>query len=92
MKTYYQLFARGYDKGYEVATNCEMEEGVELVDSAVEAEQNSRSFSPFEFLAKEINEREDFEEAWDHYESGVSSGIAVGVADRTKNEKLLKGK
>lgn len=87
MKTYDKIFTEGYDRGYNSAVYCEIGEGEELVDAAVEAESKSRSFSPFEHLASELNARGDSEEAWDHFEQGVSSGISVGVADRRRDEE-----
>lgn len=50
---------------------------------AGEAEANSRQYSPFEFTAHELNEREDSEEAWEAFDAGIAAGIAHNFAKRT---------
>ena len=87
--THEQIFRRGFDRGYEAAGNCQYvwaspdgDEVEALLSEAVAAEENARQFTPFEFLAKELNDREDCEDAWDTFESGVSSGISAGAKDR----------
>lgn len=47
----------------------------------LEAEANARCYSPFEFIAKEINSSELLPEgeAWDAYDSGVADGIEDGI-------------
>lgn len=42
---------------------------------AFEGEQNSRQFSPFEFLAHDINDSRDPEGVWEAYDQGVAAGI-----------------
>lgn len=49
---------------------------------ASEAESNSRQYSPFEFTAHELNEREDSEDAWAAFDEGISDGILANVAER----------
>ena len=49
---------------------------------ASEAEANDRDFSPFEFTARELNEREDSDEAWSAYDEGISDGISANIASR----------
>lgn len=49
---------------------------------AFEAESNGRDFSPFEFTAKELNDREDSEDAWEAFEAGISDGISANIASR----------
>ena len=39
------------------------------------AESNSRECSPFEFVAHEFNESDDFESLWEAFESGVTDSI-----------------
>ena len=39
------------------------------------AESSSREFSPFEFVAHDLNESEDSEDLWVAFESGVSDSI-----------------
>lgn len=53
-----------------------------MASLASESESNDRSFSPFEFTAKELNDREDSEGAWEAYDAGISDGIAANVASR----------
>lgn len=38
-------------------------------------EENDRQYTPFEFIASEINRREDRDEAWASYEDGIHQGI-----------------
>lgn len=56
-------------------------------DSCFSAEMNGRDFSPFEFLAHELNSLDDEEnsetssdEAWEAYEQGVSDAISADLA------------
>jgi len=39
------------------------------------AEINSREYSPFEFIAHELNESDDANELWEAFESGVADSI-----------------
>ena len=49
---------------------------------ASEAESNGRDFSPFEFTAKELNDREDSEDAWEAFDCGISDGILANIGER----------
>lgn len=49
---------------------------------ASEAEGNDRDFSPFEFTAKELNDREDYEAAWEAFDAGISDGISANISSR----------
>jgi hypothetical protein len=49
---------------------------------ASEAESSNRDFSPFEFTAHELNEREDSEDAWEAYDSGIADGINANIQKR----------
>lgn len=49
---------------------------------AFDAESHDRDFSPFEFTAKELNDREDSEDAWEAFEQGIADGISANVAQR----------
>lgn len=40
------------------------------------AEEHDRCFSPFEFTAKEINDRDDADDAWEAFDAGIQDGIA----------------
>lgn len=42
-----------------------------------EADDGYRQYSPFEFFAHDLNQREDSDEAWDAYEEGIGRGVAV---------------
>ena len=91
--THAQVFQRGFDHGYDAAIHCECDWAPpdgdrtdSLISEAFAAEENARQFSPFEFLAKELNDRDDSADAWDTFEQGVSSGIAAGAKDRLKEK------
>lgn len=43
------------------------------------AESGSRDFSPFEFVAHELNESEDSEDLWAAFEAGVSDSIRTDL-------------
>ena len=51
----------------------------EVKNMAHDAEENMRCFSPFEFFAKDLNDRDDPDEAWDSYDEGVAEGISHAV-------------
>jgi hypothetical protein len=53
-----------------------------LTNAAYEAEMNARQYSPWEFIAQEINDSDDPEELWEQYERGVTAGIQRGVRER----------
>jgi hypothetical protein len=56
-----------------------------LTSAAWESEQNARSFSPWEFLARDINESGDRAEGlWEAYDEGVAVGIRVGARNRLR--------
>lgn len=44
----------------------------------VEAEDNKRQFSPFEFTAKAINDMEDQERGWELFEEGIAAAFEHG--------------
>ena len=52
---------------------------------AYEAESNGREYSPFEFTAHALNEREDSEEAWEAYQEGIDAGISAEISARIAN-------
>ena len=47
----------------------------DFMSNCAEAEECNRSFSPFEFIAKEINEREDADDAWEQFDDGINAGF-----------------
>lgn len=70
----------GCDHGHlEVCEDC-------LTSAAYESELNARDFSPFEFLATELDE-DDSGELWEAYEEGIETGIKEGMRDRLKSER-----
>lgn len=50
------------------------------------AEENSRSYSPFEFTAHEFNESEDSEALWEAFELGISDAIEADLATYTDED------
>ena len=59
----------------------------EAVDAAFAAEENDRQFSPFEFLAKELNNlsEEESDACWERFEEGISEGIEKAFKEGTDN-------
>lgn len=94
MRSYTNIFKLGFDRGAQAARYCQVEADPftidDLIDEAVQAEDNSRQYHDFARLAGELNMRDDHEECWDHYEQGVSSGIASGARDRMRHEEGRK--
>ena len=43
------------------------------------AESGSREYSPFEFIAHELNESDDANELWEAFESGVADSIRADL-------------
>jgi hypothetical protein len=76
-----EAYQEGFDRGYEAATYCEVEDGDEDKESAAfEAEENARQYSPFEFLAHDINETGDRADGlWEAYDKGVAAGIKAAL-------------
>lgn len=56
-----------------------------LTSAAFDSEQNARQYTPFEFLAAEINAQGDRADGlWDSYDKGVAVGIKKGLTARLK--------
>lgn len=81
----------GFETGRQVA-EAVIEEDPSLmsnpdkwIEEASETEEHTRSFSPFEFVAHDFNDREepDSDELWTAYETGVSDGI-YSIVYKTK--------
>jgi hypothetical protein len=55
-----------------------------------DAEMNARCYSPWEFVAHEINSLDGFEaeSAWEAYDAGVTLAIAHDLADYTDSDYL----
>lgn len=47
-----------------------------------QTEESSREFSPFEFLAKELNESRNPDRAWEDYERGIINGATKAYRSR----------
>jgi hypothetical protein len=50
-----------------------------LMDELNDAESNYRCYSPFEFFAKDMNDREDSDAAWEAYDEGISKAFTEYV-------------
>lgn len=61
-----------------------------LTTAAYESEQNARQYSPWEFLAHEINSGRNPEGQWEAYDAGVAAGIKLGVTQRLKAQQATK--
>jgi hypothetical protein len=89
------LFAQGKESGYNVARyNNEMNpenwnnSDIEKFESdCYEAESNSRQYSPFEFLAHDINECHNSDSLWDAYDNGITAGIQKYVKEFKRENK-----
>jgi len=53
-----------------------------------DAEQNNRSFSPFEFVCREINDHPYRDEIWEAYEEGIDEGFQEYYQQNVKQEVL----
>lgn len=58
-----------------------------MLDQASQAEENNRSYSPFEFTAHAINERDDSEAAWQVYNDGINEGMKEAITARLASYK-----
>jgi hypothetical protein len=45
-------------------------------------ESNDRSYSPFEFTAKEFNDSDNSEALWEAFDSGIADGISRNITER----------
>lgn len=63
---YYYL---GYIRGNRIASSNE------TAEDAFEAEELNRQYSPFEFLAHEINSQENAGKLWEEFDAGIADGI-----------------
>lgn len=64
----------------EIESEADQADALQMLAS--ESESQGRDFSPFEFTAHELNEREDSEDAWQAYDEGISDGILANIAAR----------
>lgn len=89
--TYEELENEGYRVGEQIAqanSPDPVDDMMELdretfkeifMEELTEAEENYRCYSPFEFFAKDLNEREDRDEAWEAYDEGISRAFSDAV-------------
>jgi hypothetical protein len=70
-----------------ITEDMEYEEYIEAIAQlAWEADENYRSYSPFEFFAKGLNEMEDPDAAWDLYETAINDGIEDQLKTLTEED------
>jgi hypothetical protein len=76
-----EAYEIGKDKGMEILMYGEFRDGItyeELMDAVLETEEHARQFSPFEFLAHEINCESDYpDEIWESYEEGIIEAVEL---------------
>lgn len=59
-----------------IKEDMEYEEYLDAIrELAWEADEGYRSYSPFEFFAKDLNEMEDSDDAWETYENAINDGV-----------------
>lgn len=77
-------------KDVKITENMDYEEFLDkLYDLVWEADENYRSYSPFEFFAHALNEMEDSEDAWDLYDNAIKDGVDDQI-NNTINEEVFK--
>ena len=80
-----ESYTEGFDYGYEFGLYCEVKPGEDSVDACLDAAENAKQYTPFEFLAHEINEQEPewrVDGLWEAFDSGVHKGILAGLKAR----------
>jgi hypothetical protein len=78
-----ELYNKGYNTGYDIAESnrsdynlMDENEHENFISDMNEHESDIyRQYTPFEFLAHEINSSQYPDELWDEYERGVYDGI-----------------
>jgi hypothetical protein len=55
------------------------------------AEENNRSYSPFEFTAKDLNDLQESKpyDVWQVFDDGISSGMRKNYRERTRKQKKV---
>lgn len=80
-----EAYEAGRDIGYEIAMDADFDDDMtfdEMESEAYEIEENARQFSPWEFLAHDINSSRYPDELWEEYDRGVSVGVRKGLRKR----------
>ena len=81
----HEIYTRGFNHGQSLVDeninsfdSDDMESWEEFKETIMQliwdADDCYRQYSPFEFLAKELNDSDDPEGDWELYESGISNG------------------
>lgn len=84
-----KYFEIGKSTGYDIArTNVHeltADNRDEFLSNMAEHEsENYRQYSPFEFLAQEMNRGKNSDSKWENYDNGVIAGIEQAVTERLK--------
>lgn len=77
--------SEGVDAGYQAGIYGTegFKDEEEFLSMAYESEENARQYSPFEFLAHDMNEDEDRADGlWSSYDDGVSAGIKMAWKEK----------
>lgn len=83
------MYALGLTLEFSPADVDSVEELEEQFRNALyEIEANDRSYSPFEFLARELNQSRDPDAAWAEFERGLDVGARK--AWRSRKEELVR--
>ena len=77
-------------KDVKITEDMDYEEFLDkLYDEVWEADENYRSFSPFEFFAHALNEMKNSKTAWNLYDAAIKDGINDQI-NTTINEKVFE--
>jgi hypothetical protein len=95
LKDAYRL---GYDRGYSIADYMELpydrglEEAIEYLETNFqEIEDNDRSFSPFEFTARDLNNSRDPYRYWEEFDRGINNGLRKKIREIRSQIPITKG-
>lgn len=72
---YHDAFGAGEYAASDMAPDCTEDDACQAIG---EWDDNRRQFSPFEFLAHDINDSHDPDGLWEAYDDGVSAGFRAG--------------
>ena len=82
------IFNCGYVRGVSIAQVIDLvsDDMYENLENAFVIDENNRQFSPFEYIANDLNELQEKKtyDVWEIFESGVSKGIAYALDQRLK--------
>jgi chemotaxis methyl-accepting protein methylase len=91
-----ELYNKGYNTGYDIAESnradynlMDENEREKFISDMSEHESDIyRQYTPFEFLAHEINSSKYPDELWEAYDTGVYDGIMQLVKDGKRRSKF----